>query len=160
MRSAKRWIKRFIREPLDNADGEEKVLVNVAGLVAIEMEVHDSGGNPISQIDNSTVGPRHVAIVENIGKHPRGIRVVASLPHGMTQLEFVDGGNSSAKWNKHVLNVPCNSPRRLRCDLSRKSPGRNEPLQCDEVHEAHGSSTNWHQLTSNAVPFSITIDVI
>jgi hypothetical protein len=135
-------------------------IVQVANLVAVEMQVQDSNGTCITRIDNSTATPpRHVVQVENIGKPPRGIKIRASLPNGMTRLEFVNGAQSTANWDKHVVNVPCNSKRNLESELRRKSAGRNEPLQCDEVQHARGSSINFKPLRSSNVPFDIIVDV-
>ena len=135
-------------------------MIDVAGLVAFEMEVQDIRGTCITRINSSTVGPpRHVVKVENIGKRPRGIRVLASLPGGVGRLEFVNGGQRTANWDKQVLNVPCNSPRELECDLSRKSAGLNEPLQCDKIYQARGASQNWKELRSTRIPRSIHINV-
>jgi hypothetical protein len=144
------------------------LIENVANLVAIyQMEIHDANGQLITIIDNSTAAPpRHVVPVENIGQRPRGIRIKASLPNGQGPIEFVGGGNTRTNyvhpdaWDKYVPNVPCNDQRKVECNLSRNSAGLKEPLQCDEVYHAHGSSQNWKQLKPCKIPFSISIDVV
>src|ERR1700694_2481357 len=111
------------------------------------MEVQDSSGKCISLIDSSTVGAQHVVRVKNISQYPKGIKVKASLPHVMQYLEFVeDGGISSASWEKSISNISGHQPDQLVCKLSRKSASKDEPLQCDEVFRARGTSQNWKKI--------------
>lgn len=143
------------------------LIENVANTIAVyKMEIHDSGGQLITIIDNSTAEPAcHVVPVENIAQRPRGIRVKASLPNGGGRIEFASGGSTKANsvrsdaWDKYVLNIPCNDQRELECNLSRKSAGKKEVLQCDEVYSARGSSQNWKRLNAYKIPCSITVDI-
>ena len=138
--------------------GGERMAANVSGLFHVSMEVLDNSGTPLAQITTTTPGARHVVHIENISTLTRDARVVALLPHGTARIEFVVSGASQARWRKQVSRIPSGQTRDLECDLRRNTGAarRNEPLQCDQVHDRRGS-LNWRSLTSG-LPFQMTID--
>jgi hypothetical protein len=133
---------------------------NVSGLFYVDMEVLDVTGGVLNQIAAGDIGVRHVVHVENISTMPRDARVISTLPHGTTHIEFLISGVAKSKWDRSVARIPSGQKRDLDCDLRRNNGpiNRNEPIQCDEVFEKRGQQS-WKKLTAG-VPFQVTIDAV
>lgn len=120
------------------------------------MEVRDQNG-PISQISNTTVGPHHVVIVENITTLPIDAHVFSRLPGGTSHIEF-NNPNPSDNWNKVIANIPGGSTREAYCHVTRNGAlnSLTVPIQCDDVLERMGTQP-WRSTGSKSIPFDIDV---